>query len=172
MSLGEGARGKSAEPGSLDTDACREAGLRILTRTSKSALELTQALIKKGASADVATAVVERFIEVELIDDARLAKAIVNTRVALKGESARAIRRELERRGLAQHAERALAHLDCEAEVETATELALARLRRLAGLEHEVQVRRLSSFLARKGYSGEVVGKAIRQAQAQAKIEL
>jgi len=162
---------KAVEPGNLDHDAAREVGLRILTRTSKSAQELTQALIKKGATTEVATGVVERFIEVELIDDARLAKAIVNTRVALKGESARAISRELERRGLGKHADHALNALDREAELETAIELAAARLRRLAGLEREVQVRRLSGFLARKGYSGEIVGKAIREAYAQAKIE-
>jgi SOS response regulatory protein OraA/RecX len=33
-------------------------------------------------------------------------------------------------------------------------------------------MRRLSSFLARKGYSGDVIGRAIREAEAQAKIEL
>jgi len=45
-------------------------------------------------------------------------------------------------------------------------------MRRLAGLDRETRVRRLSSFLARKGYSGDVIGRAIRNAEAQAKIEL
>ena len=167
-----GSRFNEVEPGSLDQDAAREAGLRILTRTQKSVHELEQALIKKGAAVEVATAVVQRFIDVELLDDARLAKAIVNTRVALKGESARAIRRELDRRGLSAQADVALEELDRDAEFENASELAIARMRRLTGLERETRMRRLSSFLARKGYSGDVVGRAIRNAEAQAKIEL
>ncbi len=167
-----GSRFKEVEPGSLDQDAAREAGLRILTRNQKSVHELEQALIKKGAAVEVATAVVQRFIDVELLDDARLAKAIVNTRVALKGESARAIRRELDRRGLSAQADVALEELDRDAEFENASELAIARMRRLTGLERETRMRRLSSFLARKGYSGDVVGRAIRNAEAQAKIEL
>ena len=159
------------EPGSLDLDAAREAGLRILTRTSKSEYELKQALIKKGATDEVAEAVVQRFIEVELLSDARLAKGVVNTRVALKGESARAIKRELDKRGLSSHAEEALSELDKDAEYENAQQLAVTRMRRLTSLDRETRMRRLSSFLARKGYSGDVIGKAIRNAEAQAKID-
>ena len=165
-------RFKEVEPGSLDLDGSREAGLRILTRTQKSVHELEQALIKKGATPEVASTVAQRFVEVELLDDARLARAIVNTRVALKGESARAIRRELDRRGLSAFADAALADLDRDAEFDNASELAVARMRRLASLDRETRARRLSSFLARKGYSGDVIGRAIRNAEAQAKIEL
>lgn len=164
-------RFKEVEPGSLDIDAAREAGLKILTRTQKSVHELEQALIKKGATVEVASTVVERFVQVELLDDARLAKSIVNTRVALKGESARAIRRELDRRGLSAFADAALADLDRDAEYDNASELAVARMRRLVSLDRETRVRRLSSFLARKGYSGDVIGRAIRNAEAQAKID-
>ena len=163
---------KEIEPGSLKLDDARETGLRILTRTQKSAFELEQALIKKGATPEVANTVVQRFIQVELLDDARLAKGIVNTRVALKGESARSIRRELDRRGLSDHADSALEELDRDAEFANAAELAVARMRRLANLDRETRMRRLSSYLARKGYSGEVIGRAIRNAEAQAKIEL
>jgi regulatory protein len=167
-----GSRFKEVEPGSLDLDAAREAGLRVLTRTQKSIHELEQALIKKGATAETASTVAQRFVEVELLDDARLAKGIVNTRVALKGESARAIRRELDRRGLSAQADTALAELDRDAEFENASELAISRMRRLGGLDRETRMRRLSSFLARKGYSGDVIGRAIRNAEAQAKIEI
>ena len=159
------------EPGSLDADAAREAALRMLTRTSKSVAELEQALVKKGATLEVASAVAERFVEVQLLDDAKLAQGLVNTRVALKGESARAIRRELDRRGLSAHAESALSSLDRDSELENATQLAFDRMRRMNGLTREAQMRRLSSFLARKGYSGDVIGKAIRSAEAQAKID-
>ncbi|MEO0025016.1 MAG: hypothetical protein RL196_1457 [Actinomycetota bacterium] len=160
------------EPGSLDLDGAREAALAILTRTSKSVHELEQALIKKGATPEVANAVAQRFVDVELLDDAKLARGIVNTRVAMKGESARAIRRELDKRGLSEHADTALVELDREAELENAIDLAQARMRRLTGLDRETRMRRLSSFLARKGYSGDVIGRAIREAEAQAKIEL
>jgi len=169
---GSGSRFKTVEPGSLDLEASREAGLRILTRTQKSIHELEQALIKKGATAETASTVAQRFVEVELLDDARLAKGIVNTRVALKGESARAIRRELDRRGLSAQADTALAELDRDAEFENASELAISRIRRLAGVDRETRIRRLSSFLARKGYSGDVIGRAIRNAETQAKIGL
>jgi regulatory protein len=162
---------REVEPGSLDLEGAREVALRILTRTQKSVHELEQALIKKGATLEVAAAVVERFVEVELLVYARLARGIVNTRLALKGESARAIRRELDRRGLSVEADDALQQLDREREFEVASELAVSRMRRLASLDRETRFRRLSSYLARKGYSGELVGKAIRHAEAQAKIE-
>jgi len=38
----------------------------------------------------------------------------------------------------------------------------------MRGLSREVQSRRLAGFLARKGYGGELVGRAVREALANA----
>jgi hypothetical protein len=86
------------DPVELNLDQAREAALRVLTRSSKSSFELRTLSETKGASPEIAQTVVQRFLEVELLDDAKLARAIVNTRIALKGESSRLIRRELEKR--------------------------------------------------------------------------
>jgi regulatory protein len=126
-------------------------------------------LARKGVAEEVAEAVLDRFTELGLVDDAAYAEAFTRSRHEYKGLGSRAIAFELRRRSVPDEVvQEAVSVLDTEQEQETACRLARERLARVANLPKEVQVRRIAGFLARKGYGGDVVGRAIREAMANA----
>ena len=60
--------------------------------------------------------------------------------------------------------ERALSQIDRDDEAERAAQLVARKRRSLAGVPRETAYRRLSSMLARKGYSPSVASAAVREA--------
>jgi regulatory protein len=98
-----------------------------------------------------------------LVDDAAYAEAFVESRHRVRGQGGRALSAELRRRGVADAVvEDALSTLDLQQEFETACRLARARYDRMLAVPAEVKVRRLATFLSRKGYSASVVSRVIR----------
>jgi regulatory protein len=131
--------------------------------------QLEAMLERKGVDPELGAQVLDRFEEVGLIDDAGYAQAFVESRHEVRGQGRRALAYELRRRGVDDEAiAGALDAVDDEREFATACRLAGNRARRLQGLPPEVRVRRLAGFLARKGYSGDTVSRAVRQAVAEA----
>ncbi len=103
------------------------------------------------------------------MDDAAYAEAFTRSRHEHKGLGSRAIAFELRRRSVPDEVvQDAVSVLDTEQEQRTASRLAGERQARMTSLPREVQARRLAGFLARKGYGGEVVGRAVREALAAA----
>ena len=140
-----------------------------LSKGAKSKHQLREILIKREIPEDIAEPLLDRFEEAGLIDDKAFAEILVNSRRTYKGQSKSAIRRELNRKGVAPEiSEDALSEVTSEAELETAKELALKKLRSMTSLAPEVQDRRLSGYLARKGYGGGTVYAAMRYAREQA----
>ena len=137
-----------------------------LARSAKSAHQLRQILEKREIDAEIAEAVIQRFIDVGLIDDQLFAETIVNARRTYKGSSKSVIKRELSTKGVsAEIVEDVTGEITPEDELETATELALRRVTRLAPLERDVRQRRLFGYLSRKGYSSNVVLAACKVAE-------
>ena len=135
--------------------------LHQLSRSVKSKDQLRQILAKREIDADIAERLLDRFEEAGLINDREFALTVVNSRHRHKGLAKSAIARELREKGIDQLTlEEALADIDSEAELARAKELAEVRARRLVKLEPEVAKRRLSGYLARKGYSGNIVHTA------------
>ncbi len=140
-----------------------------LSKGAKSKAQLRAILVKREIPEDIAEPILDRFEESGLIDDAQFANVIVNSRRRYKGLSKSAIKRELSTKGVAVEViEEAISEITSEQEFETAKELAVKRLRTMSRLEAAVQERRLSGYLARKGYGGGVVYAAIRYAREQA----
>ena len=77
----------------------RERALQLLGYRERSRAELRQRLLDNGYSRDVVDPVVERFCEVELVDDRRFASAWVRTR-ASAGYGRHRIARELAEKGV------------------------------------------------------------------------
>ena len=103
---------------------------------------------------EAAEAVLGRFAEVKLIDDAMFATAWVESRHHGRGLSGRALAAELRHRGVAAgDIQAAVDRLDPEQEVATARSLVAARLAATRGQPTQARVRRLIGVLARKGYS-------------------
>ena len=137
-----------------------------LARGAKSAHTLRQILEKREIDREIADSVIERFIEVGLIDDVSYAETVVNSRQKFKGLAKSAIKRELSQKGVeAEIVEQVTDAITVEDEFAMALELANKRIVRMANLEYAVRQRRLNSYLARKGYSSSIVIAAVKQAE-------
>jgi len=83
----------------IEYPLAKDRGLMLLGYREHSAAELRRKLHDAGYPTTVCRAVVERFVEVELVDDARFAAAWVRSRRGA-GYGTRRIARELEQRGI------------------------------------------------------------------------
>jgi regulatory protein len=131
--------------------------LRQLTSSPKSRLQLARKLAECNVPEDVADAVLDRFEEVRLVDDAEFADMWVRSRSQTRKLAKGALRRELADKGIdADIAAQALEQLSDEAEEVAARELVQRKLKGTADLtdrsERDKVTRRLASMLARKGY--------------------
>ncbi len=140
--------------------------LRLLTLRARSRAELTDALCKRGVPDDAASRVLDRFVEVGLVDDVALAASLAGAQHNERGLARRAVAAKLRQRGLADEVENALIAIDGDSERARARELVAKRCRALAGLPPDVQARRLVSLLARKGYSSGLSYAVVREALA------
>ncbi|MEW2380706.1 regulatory protein RecX [Micromonospora sp. NPDC047707] len=172
-----GRRGRATEtdaevtPPRDEAEVAREICLRQLAVRPRTRAELAGALAKRGISEEVASAVLDRYDEVGIIDDAAFARAWVSSRHAGRGLARRALATELRQRGVdGDAAKAALGELDDETEAETARALAERKLRTARG-EPDVVFRRLVGMLARKGYSPGVAIRAVKDALAAQSAE-
>ncbi len=102
--------------------------------------------------------------EVGLVDDAALARDWVDSRQQRRQLSKRALRHELQHKGVDRdEIEVALSTVGAEEEYEAATALALRRLRTMTGLSREVRYRRLAGALARRGFNGGLTTRVISE---------
>lgn len=142
----------------------RQIVLRRLTDQPRSRADLEQTLTKKDLPAEVARTVLDRMEEVGLIDDAEFARSWVQSRQRGKGLATRVLTMELRRKGIDDEITRAaLDELDPDAEVQAAHRLVKKKLRSMHGLERQVQIRRLASMLARKGYAPGLAFSVVRE---------
>lgn len=134
-----------------------------LSRSMKTRFQLAAILKKREIPDEIANAVLDRFTEAQLIDDAAFARAFVNSRIAISGKSRSVIARELKQKGVsAQDAESALSAIDAELEDQTAYSVAKKRYQQLSTLEPEVRRRRLMGFLMRRGFTSQLISRILR----------
>lgn len=138
--------------------------LRLLTGAPRSRHQLEQALARRDVPEDVAQRVLDRFTEVGLVDDAQYAEILVRSQRETRGLARRGLAMELRRRGIGDDdAQAALSAVEPEDEETTARALLARRWRAGAGLAPEVRARRAMAMLARKGYSGSLAGRLVRE---------
>lgn len=139
--------------------------LHQLARRGMSRWELQQVLQRREVDERIAEAELDRLERVGLLDDAALAVTLVYTQHTRKGLGRTAIAHELRRRHIDQDIiEDALGEIEDDDERERALELAHKRAGQLHGIDDVTARRRLSGFLARKGYSNEIVREAVDSA--------
>ncbi|MFT4469880.1 regulatory protein RecX [Arthrobacter sulfonylureivorans] len=163
---GQGAGPTPGSPADLGPDAdphavARAIVLRALTQSPKSRAQLAAKLAERDVPDDVAEAVLERFEEVNLIDDAEFARMWVRSRSQTRSLARAALKRELADKGIVGDlAEEALEQLSADDEVEAARSLVRRKIRPGWQLhersERDKHLRRLVSMLARKGYSASL----------------
>ncbi|WAP51014.1 regulatory protein RecX [Arthrobacter sp. ATA002] len=169
----ESSSGKpAAEPAAeLDRDpygTARTIVLRQLTSAPKSRRQLAVKLAEKDIPGEVIEAVLDRFEEVQLVDDAEFARMWVASRSRSKSLARSALKRELSEKGITgDRAEEALEQVSDDDELEAARALAGRRLQRSADLTdraaRDKQARRLVAMLARKGYSPSIGYRVVNE---------
>jgi regulatory protein len=158
-----------AEPEAIARQIC----LRMLTAAPRTRAQLAGALRRRGVPEETAEAVLGRFADVKLIDDAMFANAWVESRHHGRGLSGRALAAELRHRGVASaDIQAAVDRLGPEQEIATARSLVARRLAATRGQPAPARVRRLIGVLARKGYSQALAYRVAREALEQEGVDL
>src|SRR5215469_15990930 len=165
----EDARGGEADPEAIARQIC----LRLLAFAPRTRAQLATALQRRGVPEEAAEAVLGRFAEVKLIDDAMFANAWVESRHYGRGLSSRALAVELRHQGVpADDIKAAVGGLDPEQEIATARGLVARRLAATRGEPTPTRVRRLIGLLARKGYGQALSYRLVREALEQEGVDL
>ena len=169
MSPGRQASGSSSETPVGDPEAqARQICLRLLTAAPRTRAQLAAALSRRGVPGEAAEAVLGRFADVGLIDDAAFARAWVESRHYSRGLSRRSLSAELRRQGIQTEEIRvAVDTLDPEQEVATARRLVEQKMATTRGQPAEARVRRAAGTLARKGYPPGLVFRLIKEVLEQ-----
>jgi regulatory protein len=158
--VGDAASGPR-DPVALARDIC----LRQLTARPRSRAELAAVLTRKGIPDEAAGQVLDRMVEVGLVDDEAYAELVVRSGHRNRSLGRRALSAELRRRGVADDtAGEAVAALDPADEEQAARRLVERKLRTMAGLDDPTRIRRLTGMLARRGYPEGMAYRVVREA--------
>lgn len=154
---------------SRDRDAelarAENVSLHALTRRGQSRRELERLLRSRDLADDIVAHEADRLERVGLLDDVALAQNLVGILQERKGLGRTGIAAELTRRLLSPAAiEYALELVDSSDELARARELAVKRAAQLSSYDRTTAERRLSGYLARRGYSGSTVRAAVEHA--------
>jgi regulatory protein len=139
--------------------------LNMLAFRARSSAELARSLVRKGEPKELVDLAVARLQEQGLLDDAAFAQSFTRAKVLGAHQSKRRVQQELARKGVARAVtDAAIATVFEDEEVdqrEVVEQAARKKLRSLTKLEPVVRRRRLYAFLARRGYDGEDIRRAM-----------
>ena len=153
-------------------EQARQLCLRLLTGRPRTRAQLAEAMHRHGVPEDAAAAVLARFAEVGLIDDAAFARAWVESRHHGRGLARRALSAELKQRGVdGRDITAAVSALDPADEMATARRLVDKGLAASRGKPLPTRIRRLVGLLARKGYPAPIAYRVVREAIEQEGID-
>ena len=162
-----GAPSDPADPDAAPESVARAIALRLLERTPRTRVELERAMARRGVPPDAAAAVLDRFTEVGLVNDAAFATAWVDSRHRGKGLAKRALSAELRRRGVDDATVReAVEQVSADDEEAAARALVERKLRTMTNVPPEAKVRRLVAMLGRKGFSHGLALSVVRDCLA------
>jgi regulatory protein len=146
------------EPEAVDRAVVEQRVLRALGRKALSEKEVRALIADNGLDGPEADEIVERLIELRYVDDGVLAEELTRRLSEKKGQSKSAVGRSLAARGLPSDVvSEALSEIDDGEERRVAFEIAEKRARQMGSLDAQTLERRLSGFLARRGYPGGLV---------------
>ena len=145
--------------------AVYDRALNMLAFRARSSVELARLLVRKGESPEHADGAIARLQAQGLLDDAAFAQSFTRAKVLGARHSRRRVQRDLARKGVPRDVSDAAIDLVFEQEgvdqrslVEDA---ARKKLRGMTKLDPAIRRRRLYAFLARRGYDGEDIRKAM-----------
>jgi regulatory protein len=163
--------GREIDPGlqdrlsaAADGEAAYRTALRALEIRSFARADLSRRLLRKAHPRPAVEAALQRIDQLGLLDDATYARTYVQTRAA-RGRGPLRLTRDL----LSMGVERSLIDRALEAEWpegsdQTTVPLALARKRagQLNGLPRQTKRRRVTAYLARRGFVGREISEMVQ----------
>ncbi len=153
-------------------EEAREILLKQLSAGPRTRSQLAKTLAEKDIPDEVAAAVLDRFEEVDLVDDAAFSKQYVENRHSGRGLARRALAYELRQKGVADETVReAVDAVSSDDELATARQLVRKKAASMTKDDPERRMRRLAGMLARKGYGSGVAYQAIREELADLDAE-
>jgi regulatory protein len=154
------AKAVAADP----TAAAKAIVLRQLTMGPRTRAQLRSAMARKDIPEDVANAVLDRFEQVDLVDDEEFSRQWVQSRHLGRGLARRALAHELRQRGVADETvKNAVDEVSPDDELTAARELVRRKAAGMQNDDPQRRIRRLAGMLARKGYGGGIAMQAIRE---------
>jgi len=146
---------------SQDTyEAAYQSALRLLSLRQRAEAEIKQRLVRKGFAEAVIDDTLTRLREKELLDDSRFAQAWVENQSTFRPRGRRLLKMELRQKGVPDtDIEEALNEVQDEAAL--AYQAAERPAQRMSGLEWPEFRLKLSQFLARRGFSYDVVSQTV-----------
>jgi regulatory protein len=148
----------------VDRAVVEQRVLRALGRKALSEKEVRAFISENGLAGPDVDDIVERLVELRYVDDATLAEELTRRLSEKKGQSKSAVGRSLAARGLPSDVvSEALSEIDDGDERRVAFELAEKRARQMGSLDAQTMERRLSGFLARRGYPGGLVRDVVTE---------
>lgn len=147
-----------------DVVAAYRTALRCLERRSFASRDLYRRLVQKGHPTEAAEQAIARATEAGLLDDEAHARHFIETRFA-RGRGPARLRLELAQAGIPRAlTDRLLAEVVSEEDVDRRMlSLAQKRASQLQHLPRPDRVRRVTAFLARRGYRGLAVRDTVRE---------
>lgn len=138
---------------------------RLFNYRPRSSKELEERLALRGYDASVIGEIVALFQKQGLIDDERFAKLWALSRIHIRPASLRTIKQELSIKGIGPETiTSTLKQLGQDVdEYEIAKNLAQKRLRLLTGVDKLKKKKRVFDYLARRGFSADVIYKALNE---------
>ncbi len=138
--------------------------LNALAVRAKSRGELAAQLKRRGIPLEVATDVLDRLERSKLINDLDFARAWSKSRLSSKKISKRVLAQELRRKEVADDLIAiALDEISSDDEYEAALQLGERKARSLQNYADDVRERRITSALARKGYSYGIISRVLNE---------
>lgn len=133
--------------------------LRYVSRRPHAEREIRDKLNRNRIPSEICERVVRRLREASLVDDAAFAEAWVENRRLYRPRSARALRHELKQKGVdAAAIDSALRDFDDE---QAAWQAGRKAIRRYKSLPEETAVKRMQSYLARRGFSYQITRRVV-----------
>ncbi len=138
---------------------------RLLGAQERSAHQLREAMARNLVPDEIAQATLQAFLEANLVNDERFAEMYVRSKFTGKVTTRRVLAQELRAKGVeGEEAERALAQISEDDELEAAVAFAVKKAAAMAGLEEDKKRRRIYGALGRRGFSPEHIRRAIEAA--------
>jgi len=143
------------------------AALQLLAYRARAEGEIAARLRQRGFSPPAIDAAMVRLRDWHYVDDADFAARWVENRQQHRPRSVRMLAHELRAKGVdATTIDETLEDAGVD-EVGDARELAEKQRAKYAGLDPDVQTRRISAFLARRGYSYDVIRQALERDESE-----